>query len=61
MVLLDLRQLWQITHPSHPSQIAFYTLKEKRLLGMPSDLLIVLLTQMKIPIILIMCIFPIHK
>jgi hypothetical protein len=32
VVLLDLWQLWQITRPNHPWQIAFRTLKEKRFL-----------------------------
>jgi hypothetical protein len=40
VILIDLWWMWQITCSSHPSQIAFCTLKVKRFLGMPSDLLI---------------------
>jgi hypothetical protein len=42
VILLDLWQLWQIACMGHPSQITFYTSREKRVLGLPIDLLIVL-------------------
>ncbi len=61
MILLDLPQQWQITHSDRPSQIAYCTLREKRFVGLPSDLLIVLLVLTMIPIILTMWIFLIHK
>jgi hypothetical protein len=61
VIMLDLLQNWQITHSDRPSQIAYLTLKEKRFLGLPSDLLIVLLALRMIPIILTMWIFFIHK
>ncbi len=51
MILLNLPQQWQITHPGCPSQIAHRTLREKRFLGLPSDLMIVLLVITMIPII----------
>ncbi len=60
VILWDLQQSWQTTRPSHPSQIAFRTSRVKRFLGLPSDLLIVLLTQRTIPIILTMWIYLIH-
>jgi len=52
MIVPNLRLLWQITHLGHLSQIAFCTLTEKRCLGLPRDLLIVLQAKMKIPIVL---------
>jgi hypothetical protein len=54
VILLNLWQLWQITHLGHLSQVAFYILRKKRFLGLPNDLLIVLLMQIIIPIVLIM-------
>jgi hypothetical protein len=43
MILLNLRQMSQITCPSIPWQIAYHTWREKRFLGLPSDMLIILL------------------
>jgi hypothetical protein len=54
MILLDLLQQWQITHPDHASQIAYCTSKEFFFWGLPSNLLIVLLALTMIPIILTM-------
>jgi hypothetical protein len=42
VILLDLWQLSQIARMGHPSQITFYTSREKRVLGLSIDLLIVL-------------------
>ncbi len=49
MILLDLPQQWQITHQDHPSQISYCTSREKRFLGLPNDLLIILLALIMIP------------
>jgi hypothetical protein len=61
MILLDLLQQWQITHPDHASQIAYCTSKEFFFWGLPSNLLIVLLALTMIPIILTMWISLIHE
>jgi hypothetical protein len=54
MILLDLRLLSQITRLNLASQIAYHTWREKRFLGLLSELLIVLLAPKMIPIVLIM-------
>jgi hypothetical protein len=43
VILLDLQQQWKITCLGHPSQITFRTSREKKVLGLPSDVIIVLL------------------
>jgi hypothetical protein len=61
MILLDLRLLSQITRLNLASQIAYHTWREKRFLGLLSELLIVLLAPKMIPIVLIMWIFFVHE
>jgi hypothetical protein len=50
VILLDFLQQWQITRLDYPLQIAYQTSREKRFMGLPNDLLIIILALTMIPI-----------